>query len=131
VSKQTDGVYSEVSHTQALWDNEWEWIGVGLRIEAGKETAMHHWTCRDGTKIKFRDMTDSHLLNAKRMLERRLESVRLDLMASPPSFGGEDAQYYAEREWESELERTYEDGIAFFKGGAEILKEVERRKLKA
>ena len=41
-----------------------------LRAKISKEAESHIWTMKNGERIAVEDMTDSHLLNAYRMLER-------------------------------------------------------------
>jgi len=54
--------------------NEWEadtTFDFEMRkAEISKAADKHIWTTKDGTKVKVEDMTDSHLLNTYRYLER-------------------------------------------------------------
>jgi hypothetical protein len=64
------------------------------------------WRTRDGRTIPIASMDDQHLHNCIRFLERAHARYVADLMAHPPHFQGEMAQYYAEAEW---LESTTSD----------------------
>ena len=57
------------------------------------------WTTKDGAKIAIREMTDRHLINAMRMLERAAEAQLLDMPY--PTFQGDMAQYQAESDFDS------------------------------
>lgn len=56
------------------------------------------WVTREGKKIKVKDMTDSHLLNSIKYLDRRLESMKITMPY--PNFNGEMAQFCAEQDWD-------------------------------
>lgn len=56
------------------------------------------WTCKDGRKIKIKDMSDSHLKNTIAMLERAHSSLIENAWAACSILQGEMASYYAEQE---------------------------------
>ena len=56
---------------------------------------------KDGTKIRIKDMSDAHLGNTIRMLERKHESDLDMAMMGFASLQGEMASYYAEQELEN------------------------------
>jgi hypothetical protein len=63
---------------------------------------LKKWTQKDGTKIRIKDMTDKHLVNAVKMVLRMSEVEKEDLLCHFPSFSEDSmAQYYAEQEWNS------------------------------
>lgn len=66
-----------------------------------KQTKL--WTTRDGRRIRICDMTDDHLENTIRYLER---AANISLLASHPEFKGEQAQIQAEGEWDRLLVRN-------------------------
>ena len=65
------------------------------------------WTCKDGTTIRIKDMTDSQLKNSIATLERRHEAAIEN--ASSPLCGGDMAQYYAEMEFDNLMSSSVED----------------------
>jgi hypothetical protein len=63
---------------------------------------LKKWTQKDGTKIRIKDMTDKHLVNAVKMVLRMLEVEKEDLLCHFPSFSEDSmAQYIAEQDWNS------------------------------
>lgn len=56
------------------------------------------WITKDGTKIRIKDMTDSHLLNTIKMLDRKHSRVILDAYCFANMLNGEMAQYQMEGE---------------------------------
>lgn len=56
------------------------------------------WTCKDGRKIRIRDMEDSHLLNTIRMLQRAHHRQELECIAASSMARGEMAQWSLENE---------------------------------
>jgi hypothetical protein len=79
------------------------------------------WKMKDGTKVRIKDMTDSHLLNTLKLLKRYGQAkYNYDLAAvlSCPGFQGEQAQIafedaeneiLNERDWESYMPPIFED----------------------
>ena len=65
------------------------------------------WKLKDGTKVRIKDMTDSHLKNSIAMLDRMYENAILN--ASAPICSGDMAQYYAEMEFDNLMESAVDD----------------------
>lgn len=60
------------------------------------------WTMRDGTEILIRDMTDSHLRNTIKMLERNKHILKIKFIAREKYFGtpeGDHAEQISDLEW--------------------------------
>lgn len=93
------------------------------------------WITRTAHKIKVRDMTDSHLFNTIKMLERQAPSLHakqcLIIYGWANTLNGEMAQTVAEQEIDS---FTKQDPLGYFKKEFPIynslLREAKRRKLK-
>jgi len=83
------------------------------------------WTTADGERIKIRDMTDSHLMNAIRYLDRKLDEAKRETPF--PVFQGDMAEFCAERDWEHLQETT--DPADFWPIYEDLVEEAERRKL--
>ena len=75
----------------------------------------HLWKQRDGTKIRICDMSDSHLLNSIKMIERICQKVHNSEMMACASivFNGEMAQeeqdkFLTNSTWEDYAPDSYE-----------------------
>jgi hypothetical protein len=63
---------------------------------------LKKWTQKDGTKIRIKDMTDRHLINAVKMVLRMAEAKQNADLCFYPSFNPDTmASYYAEQSWDS------------------------------
>lgn len=92
------------------------------------------WTMRDGTTIKIEDMTDSHLLNSMKMLERSVKDMREDTEMQACGFlsslQGEMASYYAEQEVDALMSMSDEEYLEEYTEYSELRDEYEKRKAK-
>ncbi len=82
------------------------------------------WTCKDGRKIRIKDMDDGHLTNTIKFLKRQ-HAQALDI--SPPCFQGEMAQMYAEQEYDNRMSSEVWDLFPIY---MDMVEEAERRGLK-
>ena len=64
------------------------------------------WLCKDGRKVRIKDMTDTHLANTIKFLEKAHLAI---LDTPPPDFQGEMAQMYADQEYNALMDSTVED----------------------
>lgn len=116
---------------QVLGDDlsdDWNRYGMPSEdsIDLDPET---HWKCRDGTIVAIREMGDRHLLNLIRFLERNYDRRELDI-PTPPMFNGEDAQFFAERDYDNACEQVAEMAIEEWCPSYPFLvAEAKRRKL--
>lgn len=72
------------------------------------------WTTKDGREICICEMSDSHLLNTIKLVQRAAEVKRINVMelyiTTPPP-NGDMAQYCFDREFDNVLESTYLDYV--------------------
>jgi|SRR5579864_703843 len=92
---------------------------------------LKKWTQKDGTKIRIKDMTDKHLVNAAKMLLRMAEAEKNETLGYYPSFNPDSmAAYYSEQSWdnlnEMDIQEYAEMEYPIFN---DLLWEVYRRKL--
>jgi hypothetical protein len=83
------------------------------------------WTCKDGRKIRIKDMDDKHLMNTIRMLERNSEYYFCDMFMSMATVNGDMATYFLEQE----MDNMIEDDIIMHPLYEDLLEEANRRKL--
>jgi len=98
---------STIHHVRACMWHAGEACDRGCRSKAAPTPPARAdsdavWTMRDGTRIRVRDMADSHLLNTIRFVERAADRKRAELVAdgyaAMASLNGEMAQYICEGE---------------------------------
>ena len=86
------------------------------------------WTCKDGTKVRIKDMSDRHLQNAAQLILRSASRARSHALLTYPDFNGEMAQLLAEQEWDKLDAMTDEDfaesEMPIYK---DLVEEIERR----
>lgn len=92
------------------------------RVVAPKVTKK--WTTRDGTRVRICDMTNEHLVNTIKLCRRAHERAKEEIPY--PTFCGEMAQFYAEREYDSFLESGPEVAFPLY---PDLLDEAYRRRL--
>jgi hypothetical protein len=80
------------------------------------------WTCKDGSKVRIKDMDDRHLRNTIAFLERRHEAFKL---MGPPEFAGDIAMWDAEMGYEELLNSDVEDVFPIY---ADMVQEMEDRR---
>lgn len=80
--------------------------------------AIQHWTTKEGSKIKISDMTDQHLINTTKMLERKAKVTHESEIEACAScaFEGEMAQmaqshFLSYSSWDDYLPEIYQDLI--------------------
>ena len=96
-------------------------------------TTPKTWTTRDGSVVRISEMTDSHIVNAIRMLRRNDLANRIALAScwesafSDETMAGIAAQSAADDLFDDE----YSDGPGeFFPVYDDLVREADRRKLK-
>jgi ABC-type ATPase with predicted acetyltransferase domain len=100
-----------------------------------KEGDATHWVTSEERRVKIRAMTDTHLLNAIRMMVRAtprdFEAELHTIGAALSMFSGESmAAYYAEQELDRLLEYGPENSLEENPVYTGLRKEAERRGLK-
>lgn len=83
------------------------------------------WTTKDGQRIRIKDMTDTHLMNTIKMMERKVEEEVADIPY--PVFQGEMAQFYADQDYEAAIRMTPYDRFELY---GDMIEEANRRGLK-
>ncbi len=84
------------------------------------------WKTKDGKEVEVKYMTDQHLLNTQRYMQRRVKSMSEESVACAGcSFQGDMAQYYQEQD----LDRLTEAALNTVDVLKHFDKEVERRGL--
>lgn len=90
------------------------------------------WTMADGTQIKIKDMTDSHLRNAIAMLERNCWAIRMayygDVLNATNSLQGEMALYEVDRESDTVAGMSDEEFLWEMTEYGDLVEELESRK---
>lgn len=82
------------------------------------------WTTKEGVKIRIKDMTDGHLVNTIRMLERVHASNIEMAMWEYATVQGEMAQYYMEQAIDEMFKESCDHPLY-----GDMVEEAEKRKL--
>ncbi len=85
------------------------------------------WTCKDGRKIRIKDMDDQHLLNTIRMLERNADKNLNSVFCAMSFVQGEMAQYFLEQELDNMI---FDDNLVIHPLYEDLMEEAVKRKLK-
>jgi len=92
------------------------------------------WTMRDGKTIKIADMTDSHVYNSMKSLERNVKAMRegteVQAVGFLSSLQGDMASYYAEQDVDSLMSMSDEEYLEEYTEYGELRDEYEKRKAK-
>lgn len=70
------------------------------------------WTQKNGKKIRIKDMSDQHLINTIKMLERRLEEAKRNMPY--PMFNGDMAQWFAEQDYDAFQKSVVSDHVPIY-----------------
>lgn len=84
------------------------------------------WTTKTGEKIRIKDLTDSHLLNILKLLERAKSGQDNIMCGYASMLTGEIATYYADRAVEEAMDETVEERFPIYE---HLHTEAIRRKL--
>lgn len=85
---------------------------------------MKMWKTKDGQKIRIKDMTDSHLINTMRLLERSKHSQDINAGAVLEMFNPEGmAIQFAEDQWEAMCDEGVDERFPIYR---DLLDEAER-----
>lgn len=85
------------------------------------------WTCKDGTRVRICDMSDTHLLNTIRMLRRADRAELNSAYSVEMTLQGEIAQDCIARDIRDMEENPLEDRLPIYDL---LTRDAERRKLK-
>lgn len=109
-------------------DDKFGYNMVGLT-----DTCHKTWTQADGSVIKIRDMTDSHLKNCINMLERNAQSIYDNYLHQAFNVlnfvQGDMAQYYIETEMDNLSYMSAEDFIYEYTEYKDLIEELQFRAL--
>ena len=111
--------------------------GVGAVSTSKLEPTRTIWVTKNGQRVPAKEMTDRHLVNTLRMClrnaQRDLKILQAKYEYGPPTFQGEMAQYYAERDWLDLIAMVPDDAEDWLESDlptwATMVKEAEKRGL--
>lgn len=84
------------------------------------------WTTKTGEKIRIKDLTDSHLLNILKLLERAKFGQDNMIAGLACMMNGEMAQYYAEQDANNAAQESVDERFPIYE---DLHDEAVRRKL--
>lgn len=89
------------------------------------------WMTKDGKKIKISDMSDGHLINSVRLLQRTVGKMRLGHQLSGFSIlnfvNGEMAEMAIENALQQEMEMDDEEWLEYHTSYEELIEEAKKR----